>query len=220
MNTKGHEGGGARKEGQHPVPRAACPPVQSIRTVRPFALPACPAVARVQRLAAGLALLVLTLSGCYETEPVPVRPGVPKEAGEAFDLARQALREGEADAALACLDTAIEMAPSFAQALVWRGIVREGRGDPAAREDYEKAVACYDSLLEATPRDLDLALDRCVALYLWRGQAEALHAVQAVVEDYPDHQPAASLRERIEKNHRAWFINKVIPDGAASQERK
>lgn len=126
-------------------------------------------------------------------------------------MALDAVSEDDADAALAHVREALEIDPKFAQAHVFLGIIHEGLDDPAARDDYRRAVGCYEELRARYPDDLELALDHCVALYLWRGQAEALHAVNEILSEYPEYQPAASLREHIENNRRSYFIHIMVP---------
>ena len=155
--------------------------------------------------------LACLLSGCYRQHDVPDPPKANAEAVGLFAEAREAAARGDAETATECLDKALESAPDFAQAYVMRGIIRERQQDSRAREDYEQAVTCYERMLQQGPTDPETALDHCVARYLWRGQADALHAVDEMLQAYPGYQPAASLRERIEKNSRGYFINKVIP---------
>ena len=155
--------------------------------------------------------LTCALPACYRQQEVPTRATIPAAAVERLAQAKQSMAEGDPEAAIVHLNETIDQAPGLGQAYVLRGMLREGQGDAEAREDYEQAAACYDRALEQDPKSLDTAMDRCVALYLWRGQAAALHAVNDLLRDYPDYQPAASLRERIENNNRAYFINTAAP---------
>ncbi len=154
-------------------------------------------------------MFLCVLPACYRQHEAPIRPKIDARAAALMTQAMSALKEGMTDAATEHLQDALALDPELAQAHALLGIIGETRGDARAREHYARAVACYGKLAEAYPRNLEIALDRCVALFLWRGQAEALHAVNQVLRDYPDYQPAATLRERIEKNNRSYFIKKV-----------
>ncbi|HOM16684.1 MAG TPA: tetratricopeptide repeat protein [Thermoguttaceae bacterium] len=120
------------------------------------------------------------------------------DAREAFNKGKSLINSDRA-AAIAAFTEAIQAAPQFQQAYVWRGVAYQEDGQ------RENAVKDFSKAIELDPTD-NYALEQRAALYRRMGQSDKAQA---------DEDRAAQLREKNREQ-----IRKNVEDAKNAKKRK
>jgi len=121
------------------------------------------------------------------------------------------VRLGHFEDARVTLHRLFDLAPEHPEARMLYGLLLEKADQvPEARASYEMAVETYAKRIDAGQDGPANHLEHAIAVFLHRGRTVGLQAIAAVVDRFPDYQPAKFIQTRIAANDRDFFLRQAV----------